>query len=84
MRESLLYVSNNYINESHSDFQSNTLAKFIRQDLPQVVSSFFPNDNYSWVASPGRGNWTVCPWLAIFNKIVTTSAQEGYYPVYLF
>jgi 5-methylcytosine-specific restriction protein A len=34
--------------------------------------------------SAGQGNWAKGPWVGIFNPIVTTGAQRGYYPVYLF
>ncbi len=84
MRESLLYISNNYLKESRSNIKSNVFANFIRYDFTQKVSSYFPHNNYKWVGSPGQGNWAVCPWLAIFNQTITSSAQEGYCPVYLF
>lgn len=34
--------------------------------------------------SVGNGNMSRVPWVAIFNKKITTSAQEGYYIVLLF
>ncbi len=30
------------------------------------------------------GQWTHFPWIAIFDIDITTSAQRGFYPVYLF
>ncbi len=35
-------------------------------------------------ASVGLGNWAEVPWVAVFDKLVTTTAQRGYYVVYLF
>ena len=35
-------------------------------------------------ASPGKGRWSDAPWIAIFDPLVTDTAQRGYYPVYLF
>lgn len=35
-------------------------------------------------ASPGKGQWADAPWIAIFDPLVTDTAQRGYYPVYLF
>jgi 5-methylcytosine-specific restriction protein A len=29
-------------------------------------------------------NWARGPWAAVFNRLVTDSAQRGFYPVYLF
>ena len=35
-------------------------------------------------ASAGLGRWSEAPWLAVLHKEVTTSAQAGFYPVYLY
>ena len=40
--------------------------------------------DYIVKGSPGMGNWSQLPWVAIFNPDITTSAQSGYYIVYLF
>lgn len=37
-----------------------------------------------FMGSTGRGNVTAAPWIATFDWGVTTTAQSGYYPVYLF
>ncbi len=34
--------------------------------------------------SAGQGSWATVPWIGIFNKAITKTAQEGYYIVYLF
>jgi 5-methylcytosine-specific restriction protein A len=34
--------------------------------------------------SPGKGNWAETPWVAVFDPLVTETAQRGYYIVYLF
>jgi len=34
--------------------------------------------------SPGQGQWTPFPWIAVINKNVTDGAQDGIYVVYLF
>jgi len=34
-------------------------------------------------ASPGRGNWTDNPWIAIYFKDITEKASHGFYLVYL-
>lgn len=40
--------------------------------------------NYKIEGSFGNGNIARVPWVAIFNRAVTTSAQKGYYIVLLF
>jgi 5-methylcytosine-specific restriction protein A len=41
-------------------------------------------DHYKIEGSIGNGNIARVPWVAIFNRSVTTSAQNGYYIVLLF
>lgn len=84
MRNALLHILNNYNRERQSDFAENPLANFIRHDLVENVSTYFADRHYLWQASPGQGQWAICPWLASFDPTITQSAQRGYYPVYLF
>lgn len=66
-------------------FAGHSLANYLRNDLPNEVRSIIgPTDRYKVEGSPGKGNWTRCPWVAVFDVLVTESAQRGYYPVYLF
>ena len=40
---------------------------------------------YLIVGGPGQGHWAEIPWVSVFDEVVTTSAQRGYYVVvYLF
>lgn len=34
--------------------------------------------------SPGQGGWAEVVWVAIFDRLVTTTAREGFYVVWLF
>ncbi len=48
-------------------------------------TDFIHNNGHLQVkAGWGAGNWTKVPWVAIFDKRVTQSAQQGIYPVFLF
>ena len=71
---------------NHEQFAGYKLADYIRNDIPeffnQISSSRYPN--IKWDASAGIGRWVTSPWIAAFHKEITSSAQRGYYPVYLF
>ena len=41
-------------------------------------------DRYILKGSVGQGHWADCPWIGIFDTVKTSSAQNGYYLVYLF
>ncbi len=59
------------------------MAKVLRSELPNEIKSII-NKNFIVTGSPGKGNWTNLPWIGIFNPEITSSAQSGYYIVYLF
>lgn len=39
---------------------------------------------YLVTGSPGQGNWATTPWASVFERSITTTAQRGFYLVYLF
>ncbi len=67
-----------------SEFTNHPLASVLRQDLVNAINRVLPVKNYAVKGSAGQGNWAETPWLAVFDPFVTTTAQEGYYVVYLF
>lgn len=84
LRSALNLVLEEYPAQSQYTFAGNDLASFIRTDLPKLVRQVVgSNERYEIRGSAGKGNWARCPWVAIFDRLVTTTAQEGYYVVYL-
>lgn len=78
-------ILNEYAEASTEEFTKHPLANFIRQDLKREITAATKNaDRFEFKGSAGQGNWVRGPWFAIFNPIITTSAQVGFYPVYLF
>jgi 5-methylcytosine-specific restriction protein A len=59
------------------------LADFIRHDLAEHVADL-AGPAFKVEGSPGKGNWAETPWVSVFEPSVTTSAQRGFYVVYLF
>lgn len=86
IREDLLHVLSNYGAARQEAFAGNPQAQFIRSALPTSVRNALPGDDELLLVkgSAGQGNWARGPWVAVFNRIVTDSAQRGFYPVYLF
>lgn len=75
----------NYLKQKRLSFAGNPLADQLRHEFPQLISQVLSDQTrYKVVGSPGKGNWTDCPWIAIFDTLVTDTAQSGYYPVFLF
>lgn len=59
-----------------------SLFEMFTEYLKIIVSG--NNDKYEFKWSTGSGNLSNCPWAAIFDKRITITAQEGFYPVFLF
>jgi 5-methylcytosine-specific restriction protein A len=85
LREALRRVLTEYQEATTEPFGGHQLAQFIRRDLPITMREAAPKHaSLVFEGSPGAGNWADGPWAAIFDPLITESAQEGYYPVYLF
>src|SRR5689334_18509031 len=81
----LVRVLREYAKASKEAFTEHPLADFIRNDLPNVVASEIgSSDRFRVKGSAGQGRWVNAPWIGIFNRIVTDTAQRGYYPAILF
>jgi len=72
--------------ENKKPFKDNQLAVFIRENFVNEVQSLTLNEpqDLQVKASAGAGNWASIPWLSILDPSITTSTQDGIYPVYLF
>ena len=60
-------------------------GSFIRNDIPTEIRRKGDIDQSKYIVkgSNGAGRWTTVPWIAIFDRRITESAQRGVYLVYL-
>lgn len=85
IRDSLLHVLSHYSQARTEDFTAHPLAQYIRGELRDAIANAAGDtDRLIFKGSAGQGNWAKGPWVGIFDRLVTSSAQSGYYPVYLF
>jgi 5-methylcytosine-specific restriction protein A len=81
-------IAYEYSKSRKEKFGSHPIADLIRRDwvnsLSQALNISTQDPVFKLQASAGQGQWSESPWLAIFNKEVTSSATNGYYPVFLF
>jgi len=84
LRELLEIIAINYLPAKKEQFGQHPLADMIRKKPREIISTFLQFDGISIVGSPGQGQWTNFPWIAIINKHQTTGPQDGIYVVYLF
>lgn len=66
------------------EFADNPVADFVRREVPDVIKELLPySERYMVHGSAGQGNWARVPWVAVFDRLITDTAQNGYYVVYL-
>ena len=59
------------------------LGNIVRKDITSLIGEKIPKNIYKLKGSVGAGSWADVPWIAVFDKRITTSAQRGVYIVYL-
>jgi 5-methylcytosine-specific restriction protein A len=86
IRDDLLEVLHGYADARQQNFTGHAQAQLVRTGLPNSIRDALPGDDELLLVkgSAGQGKWARGPWVAVFNRLVTDSAQRGFYPVYLF
>jgi MoxR-like ATPase len=73
-----------YERATFSDDRKNPFREIVSKEIPDLLRKCCAiDDTYSVVGSYGKGRWTTVPWIAVFDKRITTSALSGVYIVYL-
>ena len=86
LTEILNYFLEDYIPGKNQIFGKDaSIYNSICDVAPQKLyeTQLVDSKEYKVVGSVGQGNWAKVPWLAIFRKDITLSAQNGVYIVYL-
>jgi 5-methylcytosine-specific restriction protein A len=66
------------------EFTDHPLGRLLVREIPDALAPAIPQAGYKVQGSPGKGRWAATVWVSVFDRLVTTSAQYGYYLVYLF
>ena len=84
-RDGIERVLKDYLKARDEDFTKHPTAKLLRQSLRDAVAALSGEDSgLIFKGSAGQGNWAKGPWIGVFDPLVTSSAQNGYYVCYLF
>ncbi|MGE7274479.1 MrcB family domain-containing protein [Brevibacillus panacihumi] len=85
LRDYLNSILSTYLENKRQPFKENDLGKLMRHTIPNNISKLpFFSDEWKAQGSVGQGNWADVPWIAIMDKKITTTTQQGVYVVYLF
>lgn len=77
------YFLDNYLDDEQFDNKDKGYHQVLVNQLPNYIETLV-DDKYKIKGSCGASNKAEIPWIGIFNKNITTSAQYGIYVVYLF
>lgn len=86
LKKKLSKFLNGWVQATEEQFTGHPIANLFRQDLKDEIEQLVKKnyDSFEIKASVGAGNWANVPWLSILNPKITTTTQDGIYPVYLF
>ncbi len=86
LRYALEKIASEFKSATRQTFAKHPLAEFIRNEFRDKIADVIRSEDNSYLfeGSPGKGRWSEVPWGAIFNPLVTETAQSGFYVVYLF
>ena len=85
LREFIERFIRGYPIEKKKSLANNPFANFITNEVPKNIFEIdiIKGEEYRVQGSVGKGAWAAVPWVAIYDKNITTSAQKGEYIVYL-
>ena len=79
------YVLNNYLLPENSQFSSQMeYYKVIVNRIPEEISKLLDNKKYKIYGSCGKGAKSLSPYVAISDRKITTSTQNGIYVDFIF
>jgi 5-methylcytosine-specific restriction enzyme A len=81
--EATEFVLAELVKAKNEKFAGHSLADFIRHDWSDAVSVLVEGDGYLLKGSPGMTQWADSVWLGVYDRNVTTSAQQGIYVAFL-
>jgi len=85
LSKKLQFVLDNYIDGTVKVDRNTKVYQALCKDIPSMLSELLGNDkDFRVKGSMGQGNKTDYPWIAILNRNITTSTQEGLYVVFLY
>lgn len=86
MKNLLEEITSAWVTATGETFTNHPIAKKIRHEFPALIKNYISNDypSFKIKSSAGAGNWANVPWLSILDPKITSTTQDGFYPVYLF
>jgi 5-methylcytosine-specific restriction protein A len=87
MKKTIEQILQEYVDKrKNEDFTQNPMHQLVKNTLKQKIieTAHIDPKHYAVKCSVGQGVWARVPWACVFDKDVTSTAQKGFYIVYLF
>ena len=85
LKSFLEQILTRYQESKKENFSNHSMGTLVRHTIPTELHKLpFLEDRYKVQGSVGMGNWATIPWIAIMDKRITETTQQGVYIVYLF
>jgi len=87
LKELIADIANNYpaYRDNVTVDKEHLVYHLVTSEFPEKIKPFVGTKrNYKIQGSTGQGRITQAPWVAVFDNSITSSAQHGYYIVYLY
>ncbi|WP_248928663.1 MrcB family domain-containing protein [Paenibacillus hamazuiensis] len=85
LKQALSEIMSTYLQAKRETFAGHKLGSLVRQSIPDTLRNVpFMNEELKIQGSVGQGNWATIPWIAIMDRRITETTQQGVYIVYLF
>lgn len=85
LKSFLEQILSRYQESKKENFSNHSMGTLVRHTIPNELHKLpFIDDRYKVQGSVGMGNWATIPWIAIMDKRITETTQQGVYIVYLF
>jgi len=84
IREAIATTFIGYGSAKLQTFAGHALARVACRDFPDAKRAVIPEKRYHIEGSAEQGQWAELPWVAVFDRLITNTARQGFYIVYLF
>jgi 5-methylcytosine-specific restriction protein A len=84
IREAIATTFVGYGSATLQTFAGHALARVARRDSPDAKRAVRPEKRYHIEGSAEQGQWAELPRVAVFDRLITDTARQGFYIVYLF
>ncbi|MEL7566239.1 MAG: DUF3578 domain-containing protein [Dehalobacterium sp.] len=79
-------VMDEYLSACNQPFAGHSMGELLRKIIPGYIENltFINKSRYKVNGSIGQGTWAKNPWIAVLDKNITDTTQNGVYIVYIF